>query len=552
MKSAARSTKGPVKSVTGGRRSERSTRVVLFDVDGVLLDSLAKHLKFCSDMAGRWKLGIPVPTPAEMRAKVAANAVVNPMKEFLRTVGFRDEYLDRADAEYKAVFATQYASTPFPGVDGVLKALKAQGIPMGLVTSNTEANVRPMLGSLINYFDKDLCSYFGTRKATAIAKVVAKLNIPHETCVFIGDVPTDKAAALEAGVRFLGVTYGWGLTVDPKYVTVDSPIALEKGIDESRVIPYPFDPDRDKVYGVMELWEGYDPDLSRNVSLDAEIFRYFKNGSKYSPRLEELRLQRRHDAGIEDAIDSLLQLDHRGFPSGDRKPVMILGSHGMLRQNVWYLRVAHLCYELTRAGFYVATGGGPGLMEAGNLGAYMANYSRVQLNEALDMMRSSSEPAPNDKRKQYEMPDYWEISERIAAKFPDGRESMGVPTWFYGHEGANRFALHVAKFLSNGLRESKMTSIGTYGAIFAPGGPGTSQEVFTDAAENRYFSFQWLSPMVFFNDPEAGVVTKMMEIIKEQTSTDYLNQDMLLRSNDIAQIVRFLLMRTPQYRERKD
>ena len=37
-----------------------------------------------------------------------------------------------------------------------------------------------------------------------------------------------------------------------------------------------------------------------------------------------------------------------------------------------YANVVWLSYKLARKGFLVATGGGPGAMEAGNLGAYLA------------------------------------------------------------------------------------------------------------------------------------------------------------------------------------
>jgi hypothetical protein len=44
----------------------------------------------------------------------------------------------------------------------------------------------------------------------------------------------------------------------------------------------------------------------------------------------------------------------------------------------------------------------------------------------------------------------------------------------------------------------------------------------------------------------------MLDILKKQTSPDYLGQDMYLRTTDTQRIVRFLQDRSPRFRERKD
>jgi phosphoglycolate phosphatase-like HAD superfamily hydrolase/predicted Rossmann-fold nucleotide-binding protein len=529
--------------------TNQSVKAAFFDVDGVLLDSLPHHLDFCREKAKELGLNVGAPQEKEFRLMVARGAKANPMKEFLRTVGFPEEHIDTIDADYQARFSTRYTSPKFEGVDQMLRVLAHAHVPLGLVTSNVRQNVEHALGETMGYFREDLL-FFGATKTDALTNGIEQLGLAPEDCVYVGDVPSDATAALQAGLKFLGVTYGWGILGDEKdFKTVQSSAEILDGLPLAEPIPFPFDAARKTLYSVQELWTGYDPDMRKNFSLDARIFRYHTR-SKYSPRLEELRAQRSHDAGIEDAIDELLGVDDRSFPTL-LQPVMILGSHSKYRRDVWFTRVAHLTYELAKAGFFVATGGGPGLMEAGNLGAYMAkNYSKAELNAALDLLRESQEPSPKDKRKQYEMPDYWEVAQRVARKFPDGGQSLGVPTWFYGHEGANRFASHVAKFLSNGLRESKMTSIGVHGAIFAPGGPGTAQEVFTDAAENTYYSFQWMSPMVFFNEPDDEITGRMMDILRKQTSADYLSQDMYLHTTDTQRIVRFLVDRPPQFRKR--
>lgn len=159
-----------------------------------------------------------------------------------------------------------------------------------------------------------------------------------------------------------------------------------------------------------------------------------------------------------------------------------------------------MAYALSEAGYYIVSGGGPGLMEATHVGAWMTAFGTDALADALSMLATSSKPPAGSNSKQYEMPDYWRKATEVIDKYPRGGESLGIPTWFYGHEGANAFSTHIAKFFSNAQREEKICAIGINGLIFLPGGPGTAQEVFVDAAENGYASYNWYSPMVFYSD----------------------------------------------------
>ena len=81
----------------------------------------------------------------------------------------------------------------------------------------------------------------------------------------------------------------------------------------------------------------------------------------------------------------------------------------------------------------------------------------------------------------------------------DKYESLGVPTWLYGHEPATPFATHIAKYFDNSIREDGILTIAKGGIIYSPGSAGTLQEIFQDAVQNHYLSFGYASPMVFLD-----------------------------------------------------
>ena len=77
-----------------------------------------------------------------------------------------------------------------------------------------------------------------------------------------------------------------------------------------------------------------------------------------------------------------------------------------------------------------------------------------------------------------------------------GADSLAIPTWHYGHEPPTPIASHIAKYFQNSIREDGLLALAKWGIIFTEGKAGTIQEVFQDAAQNYYRSFDWFSPMV--------------------------------------------------------
>lgn len=253
----------------------------------------------------------------------------------------------------------------------------------------------------------------------------------------------------------------------------------------------PFDPYRASLYTPGELMDGYDREASnpRASTVDTQIYEYFHDrqlDGREAPIMDALAF-RIHDHAIDDALRDLLSA---GGPDA-RRVVGVMGGHKLGRDTEAYRRVARLGWELARRHFFVATGGGPGAMEAANLGAAMAGYDADAVRTAVDHLAAVP---------QYQDAGYVARAVDVREQYPDRTESLAVPTWFYGHEPSNLFPTHVAKYFANSLREDGLLAIAKYGVIYAPGSAGTIQEVFMDAAQNHYETFGTASPMVFFDE----------------------------------------------------
>src|SRR2546423_5304592 len=158
--------------------------------------------------------------------------------------------------------------------------------------------------------------------------------------------------------------------------------------------PEPFDPLRKGLYTADELMEGYTP-ANPDGALDRRIARHFvAAGGRNPPSAAEAIAQRLHDFGIDRALTAWLSGEVGPTP----KVVGVMGSHSTPRDDPQYALVAQLGWLLARAGFLVATGGGPGLMEAANLGAYLSQHAdRDALDRAIAILKKApayeSDPA---------------------------------------------------------------------------------------------------------------------------------------------------------------
>jgi predicted Rossmann-fold nucleotide-binding protein len=294
------------------------------------------------------------------------------------------------------------------------------------------------------------------------------------------------------------------------------------------VRPYAVRPDR--LYTRDDLMRGWHPGADHSTTLDGRIYAYVKAHGGRAPDMDEGLAQRTHDYFIDVALAEFL------IRSG-RPVVGVMGGSSTLAADPNYRRVVHLTAALTQRGYLVVGGGGLGIMEAANLGAYLADRSDADRDDAVDALAAAT-PWTTDPAG------YMGVADDIRERFAPGGESLAIPAWVTAGEPISQFASHIAKYFSNSIREDGMLAVATAGIVFAPGGAGTMQEMFQDAAQNAYRLFG-RSPMVFLDTQHYCVETGLYTALERQAARLGF-PDLLSVGDEPEQILeRFPVVTTP-------
>ncbi|WP_018155577.1 LOG family protein [Demetria terragena] len=226
----------------------------------------------------------------------------------------------------------------------------------------------------------------------------------------------------------------------------------------------PVDPYRAHPYSPAELYAGLHTGGYASTP-DAATYAWSQQAHLNSDVFVTL-LRAIHDHSMTDAIDDLLD---------SREVIGVMGGHALERGTSAYAEAAHMAHHLATSGLTILTGGGPGAMEAANLGALCRTTDA--LDQALESLRAVPTFRPSIDRWATLA---WDVRDQVAPhEIPPAEvRSVGIPTWFYGHEPPNLFASCIAKFFSNALREDLLTQRCTAGLIVLPGAAGTAQEIF--------------------------------------------------------------------------
>ena len=306
----------------------------------------------------------------------------------------------------------------------------------------------------------------------------------------------------------------------------------------------PYQPIRFELYTGRTLYEGFDPTDPQSFArtVDFGIYRHVVMGGRAFPedRFERM-MQALHDQAVSGAVERAIK---------SKRVAAIMGGHVMLRGTAEYESVVRLSRALTETGILVCAGGGPGAMEASHLGALLVNESQQVLTDSLALLKT--EPSvPNllgivnrvgdvDTDLVHAAHRWLKPAMQIVDSTRQPGESLAVPTWHYGHEPSTPFATKIAKYFQNSIREDGLLAVAGQGIVFAPGKAGTLQEIFQDAGQNYYRTFDHFSPMVLLDvnywTSTLPAVPLLKSLFKPQDFERYV-----LVTDDIAEAARFII-----------
>lgn len=181
-----------------------SYRLAIFDFDGTLSDSLPWFMGAMNDCADRFGFRKVDQHEMETLRGYDARRII----QHLRAPMWKMPAIARHMRERMAAEIGGIAL--FAGAREMLRALHDGGVRIAIVTSNSEANVRAVLGP----GDAALVAHYGCGasvlgKRPKLRRVLRDAGIPAPQAISIGDELRDLHASRAEGIPFGAVTWGY-------------------------------------------------------------------------------------------------------------------------------------------------------------------------------------------------------------------------------------------------------------------------------------------------------------------------------------------------------
>jgi HAD superfamily hydrolase (TIGR01662 family) len=205
-------------------------KVIIFDFDGTLADSFSEVVKIYRMLSREYGLG-------EVKEEDIPNLRKISSRDFIKKFNFslwRLPFLLRRGK--KEFYKIMPAISLFPGIREMLAELKAKGCVLGILSSNSEENIKKFLSNnQVEAFDFIHAENNLFGKDKALKRIIKKYKFDSEDVFYVGDETRDIEAAKKCGIKMISVSWGFNdreilKKYNPDYL-IDSPKELIKIFD---------------------------------------------------------------------------------------------------------------------------------------------------------------------------------------------------------------------------------------------------------------------------------------------------------------------------------
>jgi phosphoglycolate phosphatase len=198
-------------------------KLVIFDFDGTLADTLPYLISVINRLAGRYRF--PRIDPAQMDALRGLDA-----RQIIKHYRLPAWKIAIAGFDYRRMMKRDLHMIPlFPGVGRLLQHLSDQGVQQAMVSSNGKNIIKGVLGSNAAHIRHYECRASLHDKSGKIRKVLRKCGVAAHEAIYIGDEIRDMHAAKKVGMAFGAVTWGYTL---PEALQRQAPNMLFDSVDD--------------------------------------------------------------------------------------------------------------------------------------------------------------------------------------------------------------------------------------------------------------------------------------------------------------------------------
>ncbi|MEO9277893.1 MAG: HAD hydrolase-like protein [Nitrososphaera sp.] len=199
---------------------------MVFDFDGTLADTMSVVIKIANKFADHYGYHkIPMSDLPKLREKKPS--------EVLRHLGISIFKLPIIARKIRFEMNKEIVRLKTPvDLRMTLLKLKENGCVLGILTTNSRENVTEFLkNNDLELFDFIYSGRAVFGKSRLLKKLMKDKTIPHDDPIYVGDEIRDVEAAKKAGIRVIGVSWGYNsknalLKAKPDHV-IENPEEIE-------------------------------------------------------------------------------------------------------------------------------------------------------------------------------------------------------------------------------------------------------------------------------------------------------------------------------------